>query len=398
MKQFALALSLLLTTSLHAEESEKSSQITPSQEEKFAAIVQYTNGKTELDFKDLITFDKTIEVPKNANIKVVTQKRCVAVFYENTKLQSPTDKVSPWKILSGNVRWICPEDRVERIVYKDTEIQVQNGEFLLLGNQLTAIRDNVRYDGKDLKLETIYVYKNGKWLSLKEQPDPYDLWKKHDKFPPPLESTRLKMEKPIDPYVTRVFLNVAPVGIAGFYHHELENTVSEFDMDTHAFRLGTNFPWRGKSIFTFLEFNQGESKDNKNQSMGPPPIGFRSIRFEAFTLGLGLRHSHVSSSSYYYYLGLTRQRVEFHLRPESSSFYDGEIEYPYNITVGGGYQKIFWAKNWISLVIGVDLKLIQSLSQGKVEYFNQPFSETKDPRSTITEYAGFLYLGPTFNF
>ena len=87
-----------------------------------------------------------------------------------------------------------------------------------------------------------------------------------------------------------------------------------------------------------------------------------------------------------------------HLHPTAMNFYDAKITYPYNISAGGGYQKIFWAKNWISLVVGVDLKITQSLTQGKAEFFNQPFGESKDPESAITNFAGFLYFGPTFNF
>lgn len=392
MKTFIFIFLSLFTIQIHAQTE---TSLLPLSEEKFAAIVQYTKGQAPQEYKDLILFDKIIDVPRDAYIKVITQKRCIAVFYENTKVQSPINKVSPWKVLSGTARWICPEDKIEKVSYKDATIEVQNGEFLITDDQVTAIRDNVKYDGKKLQPENVYAYRKNKLLPLKNQPEPYDLWKKQEKFPAPLESARLKMEKPQDPYITRVFFNVAPFGISGLYNHELESHASDFKMESHFFRLGTNFPWKNKSIFTFIEFSDGKSHD-RNNSMGPPPLGFKSIEYEATTLALGIRHSHVSSSSFYYYGGLTYQKVSTHLHPDFSTYYDSKVIYPYNLTAGGGYQKIFWARNWISLVVGLDFRITQSLTQGRYGDSNSFSSDVQ--LSAITEYAGFFYLGPTFNF
>lgn len=382
----------LISSGLKAE----TTQVIPP-EEKFAGIIQFSKDNAEYDFKDIIEFGKAINVPKNSYIKIITQKRCIAVLYENTKVEAPADRVSPWKVVSGDVRWICPEDKVERLLIKDLEVQVQNGELLLTGSQLLVIKNSVRIKEKDLNSNSVYIYKNKKFLLLKNQPDPYDIWTKQQKFPAPLESLSVKVEKPQDPYVNRVFLTVAPVGFAGLYHHEEENKVSNFEMGSHAFRLGVNFPWKNKSIYTFLEYNQGDSTE-KNNNNQPIPVGTKSLKFEATTLGLGLRHNHINSSSFYYYVGLTNQKVIFHLRPETNKFLDGKLKYNYNVTIGGGYQKIFWPKNWVSLVIGFDLKVIQSLDQGEIVFLNQSFNEDIDPRSAITEYAGVFYLGPTFNF
>lgn len=388
-----LSLLLLLGSFAHAQNSE--SLAIP--EEKFAAIVQYANGKQEYDFKDLISFEKTITIPKDSYLKVVTQKRCIAVFYENTKVQTPKDRVSPWEVISGAVRWICPEEKIERVAFKGSELQVQNGEFLLTGNQLAVLRNNVRSENKDLSTQTLYAVKNNKWLPLKNQPEAYDLWNKQEKYPAPTESSRLKAEKPQDPYVTRVFLNGVPLGIAGLYNHEWENHASDYSMETHGVRLGTNFPWKNKSVLVFLEFIDIESSDNMD-GMGPPPLGYKFVKSEGFTLGLGLRHSHTKSSSFYYYLGLTHQKMFVHLRPDATDYYDAKIIYPYNATAGGGYHTIFWAKNWISLMIGADARITQSLSQGKVDFFNQPWGENKDPKSMMTQYSAFVYFGPVFNF
>lgn len=395
MKTFFLYFILsILLGAISAQAQTESGAQAPINEEKFSAIVQYSKNTKE-EFKDLILFDQTIEVPKNAHLKLVTQKRCIAVFYENTKVQTPKDKVSPWNLISGSARWICPEEKIERVIYKESELQVQNGEFLLTNNQLYILRNNVKFDGKNLDLETLYTHK-GKWLLLKNQPDPYDLWKKQEKYPAPIESERLRAEKPQDPYITRVFLTVAPTGFAGFYHHELENRLSDFEMDTHAFRLGTNFPWKNKSLLVFLEYREGESKDRSEQ-WGPPPIGYKSLKFEDATLGLGLRHNHPNSSSFYYYVGLTRQEMSAHTRPSTNEFYDTRIVYPYNVSAGGGYQKIFWAKNWISLVLGFDMKITQSLTQGKTDFakFN---GSNWNAESAVTSYSGLVYLGPVFNF
>lgn len=374
--------------------SESSAPTLALPEEKFAGIVQYTEGKLQYDFKDLITFDKTITIPKKSYMKVITQKRCIAVFYENSKIQSPIDKVSPWKILSGNARWICPESKVEKVMYKDSELQVQNGEFLLANNELLSIRDSVLFDNKNLELNKIYVYKNSKWTLLDDQPEPYDLWEKHKKFPAPQESAHLKKEVPQDPYVARVFLNVAPIGISGFYHHGLENKVSDYELETHFFRLGTNFPWKGRSVLVFLEYDETDGDNNNN---GSTPIGAKDINVETATLGVGLRHSHVKSSSFYYFLGLSRINMRFHLHPDNLTYHDGEITFPWNATAGAGYQKIFWAKSWMSLMVGWDFKITQSLSKGNVDRYNGP-PLPKDPEDFATSYSTFLYLGPVFNF
>jgi hypothetical protein len=389
MKILGYIFSLIFATHAYAQEVS---------EEKFAAIVQYAEGKQGFDFKDLIGFNKTIEIPKDSYLKVITQKRCIAVFYENTKVQSPVDKVSAWKVLSGSARWICPEARVEKIIYKEAEVQIQNGEFLLTNGQLTPFKNSVRFENNDLIVGTVYINKNNTWVPMSDQPDPYDLWKKHKKFPVPTESAQRNMEKPDDPYVTRLILNVAPIGVMGFYHHEQESQLSDTNMQGHFFRLGVNFPWRNKSVLTFLEYDETDGDNNKNNGMGPPPVGEKSIRLDGPMLGIGLRHSHVSSSSFYYYLGFSRLTMKFDSHPAPTSFYNGEILYPYNVAAGGGYQKIFWAKNWISLMLGVDLKITQSLTQGKVENFNTPPGNTADLRSAMTSYSGFVYLGPVFNF
>lgn len=366
-------------------------------DDKFAAIVQYSNAKEKYNFKDIVLFNETIKVPDDSYIKIITQKRCIAVLYKNTVVQSPVDRVSPWKIISGDARWICSEDKVERISVADSELQVQNGELLINGKQLTVLKNSVRFQDKDLNINTVYAYKNTKWLPLKNQPDPYTLWNKQERFPAPLESVRVKTEKPEDPYVKRVFLNLAPVGLSGVRNHELKDDGSDLSLETHAFRLGTNFPWKNKSVLVFLEYSQGES-GNENTGYGPPPVGYKSIKFEATTLGIGLRHNHINSSSFYYYLGLTHQKYQMHQHPSTFEYYDTKVVYPLNISAGGGYQKIFWSKNWVSLMVGVDLKIIQSLTKGKVDFFNQPFNENKSPEGLLTEYSSFVYLGPVFNF
>src|SRR5690606_16945623 len=123
---------------------------------------------------------------------------------------------------------------------------------------------------------------------------------------------------------------------------------------THAFRLGVNFPVKRKSYYVFLEHGVGEMNNNYENMM---PIGARDLKFEATTLAVGIRHSHIKSSSFYYYGGFTRQLFRFHTHPQAGNFYDGEVVYPYNLSVGGGYQKIFFAKSWISLMVGFDLKI-----------------------------------------
>jgi hypothetical protein len=394
MKIFGLIIILFLSNAYAQEKPEAAPLALP--EEKFAAIVQYANGKQEYDFKDLISFNKIITIPQKAYLKVITQKRCVAVFYENTKVQTPADKVSPWKILSGSARWICPEDKIEKVNFKDSELQVQNGEFLINNNQLTVLRNNIKYDNKNLDPQIVYSYKESKWEALDDQPEPYEHWLKQDKFPAPLESARLKMEKPDDPYVTRLFLNVAPIGISGIDNHEHGSSRSDYGMQSHSFRLGLNFPWKNKSALVFLEYD--ETDGNNNKGMGPPPLGFKDFQLKSTTLGVGLRHSHVSKSSFYYYLGLTKSEVKFTLHPDPITFFNGELVYPYNVSAGAGYQKIFWAKNWLSLMVGLDLKITQSLSQGRVDNFNHPPGITSDMRSMMTSYSGFLYLGPVFNF
>ncbi len=412
MKHFVI-ISIVFTTSLllqnstvRAQEtklppkkaSETEAADTPSavaiNEEKFTAIVQYSKGNTQYNFKDVILFDETIEVPKGSYLKVITQKRCVAVFYENTRVHTPANKTSPWEVINGSARWICPEQKIERVVYKDSELQVQNGELLLLNDELAVVRDSVLFNNRMLKPKTIYRYMNAKWLPLRNQPDPYFIWRKNRSFDPPIESSLHSLEKPHDPFVTRVFLNVAPIGMSGIYHHNWESQFSEHRMDTHAFRIGTSFPYKNKSWFVFLEHSKAEEDDHKGYFT---PIGARHLSFEQTTLAVGLRHSHIKSTSSYYYVGFTRQELEYGMNTQFGGL-DAEILYPYNLSVGGGYQKIFWPKSWISLMVGVDLKITQSLSQGKLRFFYQPWNSNENPRGAITQFSSFVYLGPVFNF
>jgi hypothetical protein len=397
---YILAVIVFSLNSMAAESS------TPLPEEKFAGIVQHTKGapisskgdkKKNLDFKDLIYFSETISVPKSARLKLITQKRCVAVLYENASVVSPKDKNEPWEIKKGPVRWICPENRLEKFIYENSEFSIQNGEFLFYDNRLVPFRDQVLVEHKPLLKRTVYEFKNGAWTVLKDQPEAFALWQTDQSYTPPTESSRNNAQKPEDAHVIRIFANYLG-GSSGITNYGSGERLSAYNMKGEGLRLGTNFPLKNKSLLVFLDFFEAENPGyHKGSNSGPDPIGTKSIHTESFTAAVGLRKNHFQTGSYYGYLGLTNLKYDFHTRKDNFDYDSAKLEYKFAVTGGIGYQKIFFSKSWLSLMAGAELRLTQSLTDGDATNYNNGIANG-NPKAYVTNYALILYLGPVVNF
>lgn len=374
--------------------------------DQFAAIVQFAEGKTtlvnsetSLDFKDIVKFGQELEVAANSKIKLITQKRCIAILYANTKLQSPKDKLSPWIVKSGSVRWICPEDKTESLTLLEAPIEIQNGEILFDKKFLIIFKDQVRSQSKDLKTQLTYSHVSGKLLPLKDQPTEADIWKRDQKFPLPKESIRWKADAPVNPSKFRVYLQ-PHIGIGGVHDWDKDRDITEQKFEVTGARLGVNFQIAEKhSVIAFLEFSEAENQDALDEMNGPAPIGYMSNRIESFIAAVGLRHNYIEPASLYYYAGLSRQTIDAFVKEDLLNDYKIRLEYKWNFVAALGYQYIFFPNSWFSLIAGVEGRIIQSLHKGSIKELRYPFgAEAVDPRGHFLNYSVNFYIGPSVNF
>ncbi len=377
--------------------------------ENFAGLVQYTSGSPEnttshakLEFKDVLKFEQTLEIPKDSKIKIITQKRCIAVLYENSEIITPKDKLSPWILKKGTARWICPEEKIEKIIFVSADIEIQNGEVLFDKKFLLIYKDQIKNKSKLLKTALVYALKGQRFLPLKDQPEAADIWKRDDKYPLPKESIRWVAEKPepsIDPNITRIYLQGLPIGIGGLHDWNHDRDFTEQNFENHGARLGTNFKFKNYSVMAFVEFFESANADSKQHSNGPSPVGYFSNRTESFIAAIGLRHDHLKAGSFYYYLGYARQELEVFARPDNLSDYKVRVVYNWNLVGGLGYQYILFPKSWFSILLATEARFIQTLYRGSIKELSYPPSaEPIDPRGHFLNYSMNFYIGPSFNF
>lgn len=398
----------ILSYTLIAQENGSQAITEPSliDKDQFAAIVQFSEGSSmvagtsaELDFKDIVKFGQDIEVSNNSKLKLITQKRCIAILYGNTKLQSPKDKLAPWIIKSGSARWICPEEKTENLVLIEAPLEIQNGEILFDKKFLIIFKDRVRSQVKELKTHLTYSHTNGKFLPLKDQPSESDIWKRDQKFPLPKESTRWKVDAPLNPSKFRVFLQ-PHMGIGGIHDWDKDRDITEQQYKTNGGRLGVNFQVAEKhSIVAFLEYTESENQDSRNSSNGPVPVGYFSNKIESFIAGVGLRHNYIEPASLYYYVGIARQEADAFVREDLSTDYRIKLIYQWNLVAAVGYQYILFPNSWFSLITGIEGRIIQSLDQGRVrEQWASFGTKPDDPRGHFLNYSVNFYIGPSINF
>lgn len=401
---------------LLSENSENTQVVTALPNDNFAAIVQHHTGRPylqnkkrkRLEFKNIIDYKDTIIVPKNnSRLKLITQKRCVVVMYANTKVVAPNNKDDSWKVIQGAVRWICPEGNIENIVYKKSPILVEGGEVLISKNQLITLKPKVKYFPKPKDLdnqqefifENLYILKGRNWHLAKNQKNSYELYKYDQTYPSPQESARKFAIVPTDPVVKRVFLGMSPIGWSGLLHHEKDAKFSDYEMQSISLKAGVNFPYKEKSVLAFLEWSESENNDFKKTKDFLLPAGYKSLRNKHIFLATGLRHSHTKSSSYYYFAGLGYQRLEFSIKSDAFIDYHGHIKNYWNIGLGAGYHKIFFPKKWYSLILGAELKVLQTLSQGRMKHFKSSTNASAiDPKSMFTTANAQIYIAPAINF
>lgn len=387
-------------------QSEQPSQPLSQPEEEFAGIVQHAqkipkiiaNQKTKtVDFKDVIHFSDEIKIPKGSRLKIITQKRCIAVFYAGANTLAPASKEMPWEVKQGPVRWICPEEKIEKIIFRGQELQIQNGELLLYGNSLVVLKSQIFYNGQMLKPNTVYDFHDGSWVIAQNQPEAYEFWTKTIRYALPVESVQNELPKPSKPITSRIFLTPL-FGFGGVQNYDQGHNYSAYGMKGDGARLGTNFLWKNKSVFLFFDFYKARTPNHGNYRNGPPPVGTKDISTDNFTIGIGLRNNHQKSGSSYFYGGLTRLRYDFIYSQEQFETFGGQIRYPLALTGGFGYQKTIFNKSWLALTLGGEFRITQTLSRGEIVNNFQPFNQDHNPRAYLTNYAVIIYLGPIIQF
>ena len=356
-------------------------------------MVQYLDGQASwpkeqtsrpaIAFQTLIYANDQISLDSGAKIKIVTHNLCKGVIYGPATFSAPANLREPWKVNSDSLRWICPEDRLEKIILNNVETQIQGGEILYTDSQLLVRKDLIQSKNNPLSKGLVYQNSSNQWQLIDPQPKDFTKWQLHQDLEIPKES--LFFARPKQSFDHRLIFSFG-FGGASLSHDE-ENLDAE---DMYADDLYIHYQRRwGKRSLTFglgIYFSETENRDQDNfNNQQPSPEIFSDV--EIFYFDVGIRWNHEKTWAFYTRAGLGTGtfNANGNLTDSNGSFQGFNLETKHNyLVLTAGVEKIFFQEtvekwdilNFRGVYTSIDLRVMQALTSDNVR------AESFDPNNS----------------
>lgn len=379
----------------------------------FEGVVQFVSGDVTWEdekktpdplFKSIIRRGDKLVLSKGSYIKVITQKRCIAVAFGPGTLDAPkSHEVSIWESNGTSLRWNCPSGQEEKIVIDDKPLTLFGGELFYHSAKLLMRAGEAQAQSGRLEATNLYNGKENFWVIAKNQPSPFDLYKFNQELPQPIES--LKQEEPAKP--ARYRLSLTPMAGEGNIEHntaQIRETASE---GIEGGRIQVYFHTK-KSTYFFAISEYGQS-DNQNYSCGPGCNPGNYAELEVFMLSFGQRFQRERSWSYFYRVGLGDVSLQYNIRNTVSGcgtncYIQDRVKYD-ALTLGLGVDKIFnfyerKTLSWLGFMISAEFQYLTNGSEGrsKENHTSQAVERDVIRQSGLHSMSMIFSLGPLFYF
>lgn len=376
-----------------------------AQQQDFAGLVQYLNGefsKTDpkgvtktLSYKDVIGSGDKIQVIRGPHIKIVTRNRCIFVIHEGT-LAAPK-KDESW-ILDGTMRAICPSRQAENIIWRGSPVKIREGEAFFRSDKLVVVKDHLLLNKGAVK-KGVYLHRNGK-LETTTNMDARERFRFNTEFGAPAESIYYGLKEPEVRIHSRWWIGLAPIGVASVIHGTPDYSygggqlsggrlMAGFAADSNAWLYG----------FDFRESqNSWDDEENKATQVGVQKTNFQ-LKNSFFVFGR--RWNFQKSSGFYALVGIGSQEYKIESPgPLSNDFVSAKVKYA-SVSFTGGYEKIFWADNWLGFSIQLEAQVARAIYKTDVGpssgFSRGPFPKAGEDKPLTMIGASFIF-GPVFSF
>lgn len=378
----------------------------------FVGVVQFAKGKVSrgenenLAFKSLLRFQDKIQLASDAQLKIITNERCVGVFYGPSVLHSPqnaNDRL--WKQDSGSSRWICPEGQEQLYAHSGSVFRIFSGELTLHRNKVLVRKAKVTTLSGELPVGVLLSQDQGVW-QLEVSQDDLEVWEFNNHLPLPKESLPVG-KRPQREYFSR--FSVGPT--FGFVDINHESS----DLELKDARLnGARFQFERKSdldhhwLFS-LTWQDTENRKAKDAPGGDPqsyswsdPNLFN--RLEQWTFDIGHRFKAQRRFSPVARLGLGNLKHQINTSVPNSYGLNYEVEY-LNLSLAAGVDTNLFLNSlpWLGLQISSEIFYQRTLfhlkTRNRMHWDNNGLGPSdKTLRGWIQQLGILVRVGPAFQF
>ncbi|MBT4763008.1 MAG: hypothetical protein HOO06_15040 [Bdellovibrionaceae bacterium] len=416
MKYLFLVMIQLLVISANSEELDNQAMVV----KKFRAVVQYVSGEAfvktgdvikAINFRDIISEDSIITTSPSGYIKLITEKRCVAVLYNGQlSIHKTEEDQVEWVLDKGSLRWICKAKSGEVIKLAGQYVQVGNfGEFLFANNKLVVTTDSVLSFGltkdKKNKLAPLkgYEFNDNSWEISADLDDKSEVTAFLSKLKLPKESFKFKKSKS---KMTSRWVMGPQLGKGNMIHNNKLVEMESVDFND-GFKAQVNFLWGGRSVIASLNYKDGtlpgadpgggsSSDQNFNEA--------NRLRVDMEWADVGLRLSdHQRDWSFFWKVGIGSAQHDMH-PPYGDTNYSENLFVEYTMLsaiVGVDKEFTFSFSDKLGIYVSAELQLIETVS-GSGSMTNHESSifpeELKQFDGGFTSIGLNLFLGPVLRF
>lgn len=362
-----------------------------------AAFVQYVNGDVtnpngeiganKISFKTLLLFGESIELSEKSYLKIVTNNKCVLVFYGPGLLQLPTNALDSWDLTQMSTRAICKESKLQVKLGKN-QTELNNGEIFFHENKFASINTDLVFTSKSTKKDLIYQL-NKVTPNKSLQNSAGKAW--YNSLPLPEEQLSSKIAKSPILVKSRWYFEVLNGGSSLNHNNSIFN---QDDLESFGMRITRNFKWRDHSALVEFMVLESEADQGGHYCCGPLPPDAKFNYLDAIQLGVGKRFNHERNWSFDSIAGLSFDTHQISQGLEGGSDIHVEVKY-YSLYIKGGISRIFWSGKKFALNISANLQAKFSIFKDSEKQYNNLYTPIEYDGG-FSQIALFFTIGPVY--